>query len=147
VHDICGALLASMDAPAPGAVYNVADDDPAPRSEVVAFAQQQLQQLRAAGGGAAPAARAAPDAAAAAAAAAAPAAAAAAPPQGGGGGGGRGGRAAAALEEKRVRNARIKEQLGVRLAYPSYREGVQAILGGCAAPFDADDLVFLGLAG
>jgi hypothetical protein len=140
VHDICGALLASMGAPAAGAIYNVADDDPAPRSEVVAFAQQQVQQLRAAGGGAAPAARAAPDAAPAA------AATAAATPQGSGGGGGRGGREAAAREEKRVRNTRIKEELGVRLAYPSYREGVQAILGGCADPFDAEDLLFLRLA-
>jgi hypothetical protein len=125
VHDICAALLASMDAPAPGAIYNVADDDPAPRSEVLAFAEQRLRQ-RAAGGGGAPAA----------AAAAAPAAAAGPPGSSGG--------SRDVVEEKRVRNVLIKARLGVRLAYPSYREGVQAILDGCIAPFDEQDLLFLG---
>jgi hypothetical protein len=31
-------------------------------------------------------------------------------------------------DNKRVSNARIKEELGVDLAYPSYREGLQALL-------------------
>lgn len=31
-------------------------------------------------------------------------------------------------ESKRVRNRRIKEELGVRLHYPSYREGLAALL-------------------
>ncbi len=31
-------------------------------------------------------------------------------------------------ENKRVRNDRIKQGLGVRIAYPSYREGLQAVL-------------------
>lgn len=31
-------------------------------------------------------------------------------------------------DNRRVRNARIKEELGVRLAYPSYREGLRALL-------------------
>jgi len=31
-------------------------------------------------------------------------------------------------ESKRVRNGRIKDELGVRLAYPTYREGLRAIL-------------------
>ena len=31
-------------------------------------------------------------------------------------------------ESKRVRNARIKKELGVRLAYPDYRAGLQALL-------------------
>jgi len=31
-------------------------------------------------------------------------------------------------ESKRVRNDRIKDELGVRLIYPSYREGLQALL-------------------
>ncbi len=31
-------------------------------------------------------------------------------------------------ENKRVRNDRIKRELGVRLAYPTYREGLQAVL-------------------
>ncbi len=36
-------------------------------------------------------------------------------------------------DNKRVKNARIKEELGVRLAYPSYREGLAAILKDAAA--------------
>ena len=31
-------------------------------------------------------------------------------------------------ENRRVRNARLKDDLGVRLAYPSYREGLAAVL-------------------
>ena len=31
-------------------------------------------------------------------------------------------------ESKRVRNDRIKDELGVTLAYPTYREGLAAIL-------------------
>ena len=31
-------------------------------------------------------------------------------------------------DSKRVSNARLKEELGVRLSYPSYREGYAAIL-------------------
>ena len=33
-------------------------------------------------------------------------------------------------DSKRVSNARIKEELGVRLAYPSYREGLAALAAG-----------------
>lgn len=38
VDDIARVLIASMNAPAPGAVYNVCDDDPAPPQEVIAYA-------------------------------------------------------------------------------------------------------------
>ena len=38
VQDICAVLQASMVAPQPGTVYNVADDEPATRAEVLAFA-------------------------------------------------------------------------------------------------------------
>ena len=31
-------------------------------------------------------------------------------------------------DNKRVSNARIKDELGVTLAYPSYREGLRALL-------------------
>jgi hypothetical protein len=31
-------------------------------------------------------------------------------------------------ENKRVRNTRLREELGVTLKFPSYREGLQAIL-------------------
>lgn len=38
VDDIAAVLMASMARPNPGAVYNVADDEPAPADEVMAFA-------------------------------------------------------------------------------------------------------------
>ena len=33
-------------------------------------------------------------------------------------------------ENKRVRNTRLKRELGVELAYPTYREGLRALAGG-----------------
>ncbi len=38
VEDIAGAVMASLDRPSAGAIYNVADDEPAPPQDVVAFA-------------------------------------------------------------------------------------------------------------
>jgi nucleoside-diphosphate-sugar epimerase len=32
------------------------------------------------------------------------------------------------MDNRRVRNTRIKSELGVRLAYPTYREGLRALL-------------------
>ncbi|KAI8471093.1 MAG: NAD(P)-binding protein [Monoraphidium minutum] len=85
-------------------VFNVADDAPAGRDEVEAFARTLLglpeppppQDEMAPAGGAA-----------------------------------RGG----AAEEKRVGNAKIKAELGVRLRYPTYKEGLAAIAAGVADPF------------
>ena len=37
--------------------------------------------------------------------------------------------------EKRVRNERIKSELGVALRYPTYREGLAAIHAGDRTPF------------
>lgn len=42
MHDICTALFASMHQPCPGSLYNVVDDNPASRAEVMAFAAQLL---------------------------------------------------------------------------------------------------------
>jgi len=42
VEDIAQTLLASMRAPAPGAIYNVADDDPAPPQDVIGYAAELL---------------------------------------------------------------------------------------------------------
>ncbi|KAK9914890.1 hypothetical protein WJX75_001963 [Coccomyxa subellipsoidea] len=42
VYDICQALMASMERPRPGAVYNVVDDDPASRAVVIAYAEQLI---------------------------------------------------------------------------------------------------------
>ncbi len=181
--------------PRPGAAYNIADDDPADRATVMAFAQELLQR-KAAGlqppgaGWGAPASAAAGGAAAAAAASGAAAAALGAaavaaaegregveevvaaissintesssssydsadePPgsaswrsasaaqrvrprrRGGDAGSDGGSLPALRLEEKRVRNGRIKQELGVQLAFPSYREGLAAIVAGDRRPFD-----------
>ena len=43
------------------------------------------------------------------------------------------------VAEKRVRNDRIKRELGVRLMFPTYREGLAAIARGDATPFGADE--------
>ena len=43
------------------------------------------------------------------------------------------------VAEKRVRNDRIKRELGVRLMFPTYREGLAAIVRGDATPFGADE--------
>lgn len=42
VEDIAGALELSLNAPDPGAVYNLCDDDPAPPQDVIAHAAQLL---------------------------------------------------------------------------------------------------------
>ena len=42
VADLAGVLIASMEKPRPGAVYNVCDDDPAPSQAVVAHAARLL---------------------------------------------------------------------------------------------------------
>ena len=96
VEDIAGVLEASMMRPSPGRIYNVADDEPAPPQDVVAFAAALLGRPP--------------------------------PPE-------------VPLEEaalspmaqsfygesKRVSNRRIKDDLGYRLLYPSYREGLRAL--------------------
>lgn len=97
VADIVQALRASMARPAPGRVYNLCDDDPAPPEMVIAeacrligvappplipFAEARLS----------PMARSFYD------------------------------------DNKRVANRRLKEELAIRLRYPSYRDGLKALL-------------------
>ncbi len=99
VDDIGTVVRASMDRPNPGAIYNVCDDEAAAPMEVVSYACELL--------GVTP------------------------PPVQPFG--------EAELEmsaiartfwgdNKRVDNTRIKEELGVELLYPGYRQGLQAIL-------------------
>jgi nucleoside-diphosphate-sugar epimerase len=97
VEDIATVLQASMDRSDPGAVYNVADDEPAPPQEVVAHAATLL-------GLPLP-----PEV---------PFDAATLSPM------------AASFygDNRRVRNGRIKTELGVTLQYPTYREGLKALL-------------------
>ncbi len=40
-----------------------------------------------------------------------------------------------AVDQKRVRNAKIKQAFGLNLEYPTYREGLEAIHAGCKLPF------------
>ena len=49
-------------------------------------------------------------------------------------------RQGAALEEKRVRNGKLKQALHVTLKAPSYREGLSALYGGDLSPFLVEDL-------
>jgi nucleoside-diphosphate-sugar epimerase len=101
VDDIANVLAASIARPAPGTLYNVCDDEPAPAEDVlnhaaallglppppaIPFDQADLT----------PMARSFYD------------------------------------ESRRVRNDRIKHDLGVRLLYPDYRAGLAAILAAQA---------------
>lgn len=97
VDDLAGGLAASIARPRAGGIYNLCDDEPAPNSEVVAYAAHLLGQ--------------------------------APPPE-------------VSLEDarlppaaqrfyaesKRVSNARAKAELGWRPTYPTYREGLAAVL-------------------
>ena len=97
VDDIAQSLLASIDAPNPGAIYNLCDDDPAPPQDVLGYAAELLglpvpAEVPFDEAGMTPMAR------------------------------------SFYGENKRVRNQRIKDELGVQLRYPSYREGLCAVL-------------------
>ncbi|RKF13484.1 SDR family oxidoreductase [Roseovarius spongiae] len=97
VEDVAQVLHASMQAPAPGAIYNLCDDDPAPPEDVIAHAAHLLG---------APVPPAIPIEEAEMSAMA----------------------RSFYAESKRVRNDRIKDELGVTLRYPSYRDGLAALL-------------------
>ena len=99
VEDIANALRASIDHLAPGAVYNVCDDEPAPQAEVVAHGAKLLGM---------PAPTPVPFA-----------------------------QAAETMspmarsfwrDNRIVSNARLKRDLDLSLDYPTYREGLAAIL-------------------
>lgn len=99
VDDIANVLEASIAKPNPGTAYNVCDDDPAPPQDVIAYACALLGKEP--------------------------------PPEI------PYAEAAAGMSEmarsfytdsKRVSNARIKTELGVKLAYPDYRTGLKALL-------------------
>lgn len=97
VEDIAQVLQASMARPNPGAIYNLADDEPAPPQDVVAYAAELLQlpippEIPFAQAQLSPMA------------------------------------ASFYGDNRRVRNDRIKSELGVTLKYPTYREGLKALL-------------------
>ena len=95
--DIAGALLASIERPRPGGVYNVCDDLPAPPEEVIAYAARLLGM---------PPPPEEPFETAEMTAMA----------------------RSFYSESKRVSNRRLKRELGVELLYPTYREGLTALL-------------------
>jgi nucleoside-diphosphate-sugar epimerase len=99
VDDIAQVLEASITAPRPGAVYNVCDDNPCPPDEVLRHAARMLGLVD-------------PPAV--------PFAAVEATmtPMARG----------FYQESKRVRNDRIKDELGVKLFYPDYPQGLAAVL-------------------
>ena len=97
VEDIARALLAAMDEPRPGAVYNVADDEPAPPQEVVTYAAALLDREPP------------PEI---------PIEEAALGPMA----------ASFYAENKRASNRLIKHELALAWRYPTYREGLRALL-------------------
>lgn len=97
VEDIATVLQASMQAPHPGRIYNVCDDEPAPPQDVIAHACTLLGLPVL------------PDI---------PFADAALSPMA----------ASFYADNRRVSNRRIREELGVTLAYPTYRDGLAALL-------------------
>lgn len=99
VDDIAQILSASMQHPNPGAIYNCADDSPAPQSEVVAYAASLLNMdppplIPFEEADLSPMAR------------------------------------SFYGSNRRVKNLRIKDELGVQLHFPSYHEGIQALAKG-----------------
>jgi nucleoside-diphosphate-sugar epimerase len=100
VEDIANAVLAAMAHDPAGAVYNVADDLPALSSDVVAYAFELLGKPVPP---AVPWEQAAPTMSAMA--------------------------RSFYAESRRLKNGRLKRELGVTLRYPTYREGLKAIAG------------------
>ncbi|KAL6562804.1 hypothetical protein OROHE_005391 [Orobanche hederae] len=99
---ICQALNASISNPSAGKIYNIVDDDPAPREEVFEFARKLVEEKLPGHGkqdvyaeGAESSISEKPQ-----------------PPK----------------AEKRVSNAHLKEELGVHLLHPTYRSGLGGIV-------------------
>jgi nucleoside-diphosphate-sugar epimerase len=97
VEDIANVLQASIARPRAGAIYNVADDEPAAPSEVVAYAAKLIgieppPEVAFAEADLTPMARTFYEG------------------------------------SRRIKNTRIKSELGVKLCYPTYREGLASLL-------------------
>jgi nucleoside-diphosphate-sugar epimerase len=95
--DIAQVLMASIEHPSRNAVYNVADDEPGPPQDVIAYAADLLgreppPEIPFEEADQTPMAR------------------------------------SFYSDNKRVRNTRIKTELGVTLLYPTYRQGLRALL-------------------
>jgi nucleoside-diphosphate-sugar epimerase len=103
VDDIAAALMASFEKPRAGAIYNLADDEPAPAADVVAHAARLAGVV---------------------------------PPPEVPFEEARLGPMAASFygESKWAANRLIKSELGVRLRYPTYREGLEALRAAGEGP-------------
>jgi len=99
VEDIATVLEASLAKPDAGAIYNVCDDDPAPPQDVIGYAAALLGVPAPPEIAYADAEKSMSDMA-----------------------------RSFYAESKRVSNRRIKDELGVALAYPDYRVGLKALL-------------------
>jgi len=98
VEDIAQVVLASIQRPRAGGIYNVSDEEPAPPQDVITFAAELLgveppPEVDFATAEMTPMAR------------------------------------SFYSDNKRVGNARIKDELGVMLKYPTYREGLRQVFG------------------
>ena len=96
VDDIAAIVRASIAAPSPGRIYNVADNLPAPSADLVTYACGLMKidpppEIPVDQAVLSPMAR------------------------------------EFWADDKRIDNGRIRQELGVRLAYPTYREGLDAI--------------------
>lgn len=96
VADIAATVLASLQKPRSGGIYNVSDDEPAPPQDVVTFAAELAgvappREVAFKSVEMSPAAR------------------------------------SFYAENKRISNRLIKQELGVELVYPTYREGLRAL--------------------
>ncbi|MBD2750505.1 SDR family oxidoreductase [Microvirga sp. BT688] len=94
--DIAQVLMASIERPSPNAIYNVADDEPSPPQDVIAYAAHLLglqppPEVPFAEVDLSPMAR------------------------------------SFYQDNKRVQNTRIRSELGVRLDFPTYRQGLEAL--------------------
>jgi nucleoside-diphosphate-sugar epimerase len=118
VADICGAIIAAMQLPDTGSgsglIFNVADDEPAPRATVMAYARQLLSATT----------DTAYDDDGTTAATAAPAPVPESERS-----------RRRRTDNKRVSNRRLRDVLGYTLRYPTYRDGLAAIHRGDTDPF------------
>ncbi|MGF1477324.1 MAG: SDR family oxidoreductase [Geminicoccaceae bacterium] len=97
VEDIANVLEASIERPAPGTIYNVCDDEPAPPQDVIAHGAHLLgvpvpPDIPFETAELSPMAR------------------------------------SFYADNRRIRNDRIRRDLGVSLAYPTYREGLASLI-------------------
>ncbi|KAF2324614.1 hypothetical protein GH714_015661 [Hevea brasiliensis] len=109
VEDICQALKASIYMPSISRIYNIVDDDPAPREEVFAYAEELIEKKwptwvrRSTSSERAISCE----------------------------------KKGSSTGEKRVCNERMKTELAVTLLHPSYRSGLLSIIDQMENPFQS----------